>query len=584
MALRPVPESREPLPTGCSWRTAARSPPRRNSLPSVRIRPAAPGSRWDGASRANLVTGLTVCAYLVPQVMAYSTVAGLPPTAGLWASLPALVLYALMGTSRLLSVGPESSVALMTAAVVGPIAAGNPDRYPQVAAALALAMAVILLLASLLRLAFIADLLSRPVLVGYMAGIAILMIAGQLSPWLGVGITGDGVLAEFASALQQWRQWDPVSVAMGLAVMVGVGFLARWPRLPGPLLAIIAMGLLTAAAQLSVEVVGDIPRGLPTPSLPLITWDEAQLLIVGALGVSVVAFTDTTLTARAFRERSDRDVNPRVELLALAAANAGAGLLQGMAVSSSGSRTALAKTGGAKSQAYSLVAAATLALVLVVAGPVLSGLPRAALAGLVVYAALRLVDVPELRRLWRFRRMEFLLAAATFVGVLVLGVLYGVLAAVGLSVLDLLARVARPHSAAQGFVPGMAGMHDIHDLPGVREEPGLLVFRYDSPLFFANAENFRRRAEELALQRRPAVRWVALNCEAIVEIDSTAADALEELRRDLADQDVALVLVRAKRELLDALEPTGLLDRIGRDRIYPTLPTLVAAYREATAE
>lgn len=534
-------------------------------------------------SRANLLTGLTVCAYLVPQVMAYSTVAGLPPTAGLWASLPALVLYALLGTSRLMSVGPESSVALMTAAVVGPIAVASPDRYPQLAAALALIVAAILFLASVLRLSFIADLLSRPVLVGYMAGIAVLMIAGQLSPWLGIPITGDSILDEFRSALVQWQDWDPVPLATGLAVIVGVYLLSRWPRLPGPLLAIVVAGLLTAAIGLPLELVGDIPRGLPAPSLPLVTGEEAAALLVGALGVSVVAFTDTTLTARAFRKRSDPDVKPTVELRALAAANAGAGLLQGMPVSSSGSRTALARTGGATSQAYSLVAAAALALVLVVAGPLLSGLPRAALAGLVVYAALRLVDVAELKRLWRFRKMEFALAAATGIGVLVLGVLYGVLAAVALSVLEMLARVARPHFAALGFVPGLSGMHDVDDFPDSREEPGLLIYRYDSPLFFANAENFRRGALDL-LTDRPGTKWFAINCEAIVEIDSTAADVLSELRRDLVDQQVTMALVRAKRELLEALEPTGLIDEIGRDQIYPTLPNLVAAYREATAD
>ena len=534
-------------------------------------------------SRANLLTGLTVCAYLVPQVMAYSTVAGLPPTAGLWASLPALVLYALLGTSRLMSVGPESSVALMTAAVVGPIAVASPDRYPQLAAALALIVAAILFLASVLRLSFIADLLSRPVLVGYMAGIAVLMIAGQLSPWLGITITGDSILDEFRSALVQWQDWDPVPLATGLAVIVGVYLLARWPRLPGPLLAIVVAGLLTAAVGLPLELVGDIPRGLPAPSLPLVTGEEAAALLVGALGVSVVAFTDTTLTARAFRKRSDPDIKPTVELRALAAANAGAGLLQGMPVSASGSRTALARTGGATSQAYSLVAAAALALVLVVAGPLLSGLPRAALAGLVVYAALRLVDVAELKRLWRFRKMEFALAAATGIGVLVLGVLYGVLAAVALSVLEMLARVARPHFAALGFVPGLSGMHDVDDFPDSREEPGLLIYRYDSPLFFANAENFRRGALDL-LTDRPGTKWFAINCEAIVEIDSTAADVLSELRRDLVDQQVTMALVRAKRELLEALEPTGLIDEIGRDQIYPTLPNLVAAYREATAD
>ncbi len=543
-----------------------------------------PASRWDVLSRANLLAGLTVCAYLVPQVMAYSTVAGLPPTAGLWASLPALVLYALMGTSRLLSVGPESSVALMTAAVVGPIAAGDPSRYPVLAAALALAMAAVLLLASVLRLSFIADLLSRPVLVGYLAGIAVLMIAGQLSGWFGIEVEGDSVLGEIASALSQWRSIDIPSLLIGLVVIVAVFVLSRWPRLPGPLLAIIAVGVVAAVASLPVDLVGDIPRGLPSPALPSVSGDEAQLLLLGALGVSVVAFTDTTLTSRAFRERSDREIDSTVELRALAAANAGAGLLQGMAVSSSGSRTALARAGGATSQAYSIVAAVVLAAVLVAAGPLLSGLPRAALSGLVVYAAIQLFDYGELARLWRFRKMEFLLAAFTCVGVLVLGVLYGVIAAVVLSVLEMLARVARPHAAAQGFVPGLAGMHDVDDFPGTREEPGLLVYRYDSPLFFANAENFRRRARALVAERQPQVRWVAINCEAIVEIDSTAADALGELRRDLADLGVTLVLVRAKRELIEALEPTGLLEKIGRDHLYPTLPTLVAAYREATQE
>ena len=531
------------------------------------------------ADRANLLAGLTVCAYLVPQVMAYSTVAGLPPSTGLWASLPALVLYAILGSSRLLSVGPESSVALMTAAVVGPIAASDPSRYTVLAAALALAVAGVLLLASLLRLSFLADLLSRPVLVGYLSGIAVLMIVGQLSSLLGVDVDGDTVPAEIVSAFEQLSEVDLLSLAIGLAVVVAVFLLSRWPRLPGPLLAIIVAGVIAALADLPLEVVGEIPRGLPSPQVPVVTGEEAQLLLLGALGVSVVAFTDSTLTSRAFRQRSDPEIEPTGEMRALAAANLGAGLVQGMTVSSSGSRTALAKAGAATSQAYSLVAAAALALVLLFAGPVLSGLPRAALAGLVVYAAIRLIDAAEWRRLWSFRRTEFVLAAFTAVGVLVFGVLYGVLAAVAVSAMEMLARAARPHAAALGFVPGLAGMHDIGDFPDSHEEPGLLIYRYDSPLFFANAENFRRRALELVTEREPGVRWFAVNCEAIVEIDSTAVDALQDLRRDLADDGIRLVLVRAKRELVEDLEPTGFIDKIGAEHIYPTLPTLVAAYR-----
>lgn len=536
-------------------------------------------SRWAVNRRANVLAGLTVTAYLVPQVMAYATVAGLPPAVGLWAALPALVIYAVMGTSRLLSVGPESSVALITAAVVAPLAMGDPSRYPALAAALALAVAAVLLAASLARLGFVADLLSRPVLTGYLAGIAILMIMGQLGALLGIRISGDSVIEQLVSVSRTVDQIEWAEVLIGLTVIALVLVLSRWPRVPGPLVAIGVVGAFTWLADSAAARVGPIPSGLPAPALPGIPASDIAPLLVGAVGVSVVAFTDSTLTARAFRSRHDPELRPGAELRALAVANAGSGFLQGMPVSSSGSRTALAKEGQATSQAYSLVAAAGLVVVLLVAGPVLSELPRAALSGLVVYAAIRLINFKELGWLWRFRRSEFLLAAFTFFGVLLLGVLYGVLAAIAVSMLELLSRVARPHSAPLGVVPGLAGMHDVEDFAHVREEPGLLVFRYDSPLFFANAENFRHRALTATRERTPGLRWFALNCEAIVEIDSTAVAALDELRRDLAQQGIQLVLVRAKRELIEALAPTGFLDRIGREHNYPTLPTLVAAFR-----
>jgi high affinity sulfate transporter 1 len=539
----------------------------------------------DAGRRANIVSGITVTAYLVPQVMAYATVAGLAPQHGLWACLPALLLYAVLGTSRLLSVAPESSVALITAAVVAPLAVGrDPAQYPVLAAALALAVAAVLLLASVLRLSFLADLLSRPVLAGYMAGIAVLMIVGQLGSLLGVPVSGGSIVAEIGSAIAARSDIRWTAVAIAVVVIVLVVVLSRWPRLPGPLLAIGAVGAVVWASGVDVATVGAVPDGLPAPALPTVDLATVQPLLIGALGVAVVAFTDSTLTARAFRERTDAEVRPTAELRALAAANAGAGLFQGMPVSASGSRTALARSGSATSQGYSLVAAAALAVVLLLAGPLLSGLPRAALAGLVIYAAVRLIDVDELRWLWRFRKSEFALAAFTFVGVLALGVLYGVLAAVAVSVLDMLARVARPHAAALGFAPGVPGMHDIQDFPGSSEVPGLLVFRYDSPLFFANAEDFRRRALALVAQRQPGLRWFALNCEAVVEIDSTAVAALDEVRRDLRDQHVRLVLVRAKQELLHDLEPTGLVARLGPDAVFATLPVMVQAYREAAGE
>ncbi|MCH9815767.1 MAG: STAS domain-containing protein [Actinomycetia bacterium] len=533
--------------------------------------------------RRNVVAGITVLVYLVPQVMAYSTVAGVAPIVGLWACLPALVIYAILGTSRLLSLGPESSVALMSAAVVAPLVVTNPDRYPALVAALALGVGVVCVLASALRLGFIADLFSRPVLVGYMTGIALLMIEGQLDRLFGIQVEYESVVGHIWQVMGSLGEADIANVVLSaciLALLFGLRWL--WPKLPGPLIAmVVAAGFaaVLAALGLPVPLVGDVPAGLPMPSLPNLTGPEWQLIVVGALGVSLVAFTDVALTGRAFREPDDPPIQAGVELRALGVANLGAGVLSGMPVSSSGSRTSVARSSRATSQGYSLVVAVGLIAVLLFAGPVLAVLPQAGLAALVVHAAVLLIDRTEYLRLWQFRRTEFLLATLTVVGVLVAGVLYGVLIAISVSVLELLTRVARPHSSALGLVPEVPGMHDVDDFPDAVEVPGLLVFRYDSPLFFANADNFLHSAMKLAKEREPSLDWFALNCEAIIEVDATATQTLQRLQQDLKLQSVRLVLVRAKRELIEDLEPTGLIKDIGTDHIYPTLPTLVSAFK-----
>jgi MFS superfamily sulfate permease-like transporter len=305
---------------------------------------------------------------------------------------------------------------------------------------------------------------------------------------------------------------------------------------------------------------------------------------VGAAGVTLVGFTDTVLTGRAFRRHHDATVDPQAELRAMSLSNVVAGLFQGMAVSSSGSRTALARSSRATSQGYSLVAAAGVVLVLFFAAPALSVLPKAGLAALVIYAALNLIEVGEFRALWSFSRIEFALALITAVAVLAVGILNGVLVAVALSVLAMLARVARPHAAALGFVRGLAGMHDIEDFDDVGEVPGLLVYRYDSPLFFANAEDFKRGVLEAVEEREPQVRWCALNCEAIVSIDSTAAAVFSSLVRDVQEAGMTFCLVRAKRELIAELDRAGILPVIGDSHVFPTLPTLVQAFRDAYPE
>ncbi|QFQ98097.1 sulfate permease [Streptomyces phaeolivaceus] len=541
--------------------------------------------------RGDLLAGVTVAAYLVPQVMAYAGVAGLPPVAGLWAILPALALYALLGSSRLLSVGPESTTALMTATVVAPLAAGDPGRYAALAATLAVTVGLLCLVARALRLGFLADLLSRPVLIGYMAGVALIMMVDQLPKLTGVETTGSEFFPQLWSFLRNLPDAHTATVVLSAAVLVLLFTVARYARaVPGPLLAVVLGTAAVAAFDLDgrygVPVIGEVPSGLPGLVWP--DFGEVPGLVLPALGVLLVAYTDFVLTARAFAGRSGDDrtgddagpgLDANQEFLALGAANLGAGVLHGFPVSSSASRTALASSAGGRSQAYSLVAGAAVLAVLLFLGPLLTRTPSAVLGALVVYAAVRMIDLAGFRRLASFRRRELLLALGCLAGVLALDILYGVLVAVGLSVAELLTRVARPHDAVEGLVPGVAGMHDIDDYPTARTVSGLLVYRYDSPLFFANAEDFHRRALAAVDEQAGPVRWFVLNTEANVEVDITALDAVDRLRRELTDRGVVFALARVKQDLMDDLKAYGLADSVGADLIFPTLPTAVAAYR-----
>ena len=531
--------------------------------------------------RGDLVAGLTVAAYLVPQVMAYGTLAGLPPVAGLWAILAPLGLYTLLGSSRQLSLGPESTTALMTASVVAPLAAGDPARYAGLAAALAVVVGLLCLLAFAARLGFVADLLSRPILVGYLAGVALIMIVSQLGKLTGVPVGGDSFVEHLASFVRHVPQLHPATLLYATAVLAFL-LVGQWrfPAAPVPLLAVLLATATVVAFDLprhGISVVGAIPRGLPAPALPGL--GELPHLLLPAVGVLVVGYTDTVLTARSFAARSGGQIDNNQELLALATANLGAGVLHGFPISSSGSRTALGVAAGSRTQLYSLVALATAMAVLLIGGPVLAKFPTAALGAIVVYAALRLIDLAGFRRLAAFRRNELLLAVAALVGVLVFDILYGVLLAIGLSVAEMLHRVARPHDAIQGLVPDLAGMHDIDDYPQATTIPGLVVYRYDSPLFFANAQDFRRRALAAVDGQPGPVAWFVLNVEANVEVDITALEALEEVRAELARRGIVLALARVKRDLIDDLDAFGLTASIGPDRLFPTLPTAVAAYQ-----
>ncbi|KGN30459.1 sulfate transporter [Knoellia flava TL1] len=537
--------------------------------------------------RGDVVAGVTVAAYLIPQVMAYAGVAGLPPVTGLWAAGTAIVGYAVLGSSRLLSVGPESTTALMTAVALGGLARGDPGRYAALAAGLALLVGGFCLLAWALRLGFLAELLSRPVLVGYMAGVATLMVVSQLGKVTGLEVTGESTVAQVSSVVEGLGDVHRPTVLVAASVLAFLLVVTRFaPRLPVPLLGVLASAAAVVLLSLDargVAVVGPVPRELPVPTVPDVGIADLRALLPAALGIAVVAYTDNVLTGRAFEPRHEDGLDAKQELLALGVTNVAVGVTQGFPVSSSGSRTAIVDASGGRSQVNSLVALVTVVLAVVVANPVLARFPTAALGALVVFAALRLVDVAEFRRIFSFRRTEGLLAVGTTASVLVLGILPGVLVAIVLSLLDLLHRVSRPHDGILGHVPGVAGMHDVDDYPSARPVPGLVVYRYDSPLFFANAHDFVTRALRAVDEAPTPARWLLLNMEANVTVDLTASDTLETLRREVDRRGVVLALSRVKQELRDDLRRSGLVDRVGEDHIFMTLPYAVQGYADWSA-
>lgn len=535
--------------------------------------------------RGDVLAGVTVAAYLVPQVMAYAQVAGLPPAYGLFGVIGPALTYALLGTSRRLSVGPESTTALMTATAVAGLgaAAGGPGAAA-LAAALAVLVGALCVVGWLGGLGFVADLLSKPVLVGYMAGVAGLMVLSQVDKVTGIPTTGETLPSHLASALRHLGEAHAPTLWLSLALLAYLFVAGRLvPRAPNALVAVLLGTVAVAVLDLErrgVEVVGPLPSSLPAPHLPALTWNAVGSMLLPALAVVIVGYSDNILTGRAFARHGDPPLDANQELLALGAANVSAGLLGGFAVSSSASRTAIGILVGARTQAYMLVCAGSVVGVVLFLRGVLEHFPRAALGALVVYAATRLLEWPEMRRIAHFRRSELVLMVATTVGVLTLGVLAGILLAVGLSLGDLLRRVARPHDGILGYVPGLGGMHDVDDYPTARQVPGLVVYRYDSPMFFANADDFRERALAAVEDAGQPVHWLLVNAEANVEVDLTSVDAVEELRVTLARRGTVLALARVKFEARGDLARAGLTAAIGEDRIFETLPQGVAAYLE----
>ncbi|MGB2925778.1 MAG: sulfate permease [Limnothrix sp.] len=529
--------------------------------------------------RGDVLAGATVAAYLIPQCMAYGELAGVDPVAGLWAILPAMVVYALLGSSPQLSVGPESTTAVMTAVAIAPLAASDGSDYGLLAAALALIVGVIYGVGYVLRLGFLANLLSKPILVGYMAGVAVIMIAGQLGKVSGIRIDAETIFGEIQAFFTHLPDAHLPTVLLSGAVLIFLFAVRAWfPNAPGPLLAVLLATLAVKILhldELGLAVVGEIPAGLPLPKLPIVSQSQLTALISAAIGIAVVGYSDNVLTARAFAARNGYKIDANQELLALSFSNLGSGLVQGFPISSSGSRTVIGDALGNKTQLFSLVAMVIVIFVLLFLRPVLALFPTAALGALVIYAATRLIEFSEFRRLQRFRNTELALALVTTIGVLATDLLVGIAIAVGLSVVELFARVARPHDAVLGQVLGLAGWHDIEDWENISTIPGLVLYRYDAPICFANIENFKQRAMAAIATETEPVEWFVLNAEATAEVDITAADMLAELHQELKDQGITFALARVKQDLYGQLRRSGLLEVIGIDYIFPTLQTAV---------
>ncbi len=530
--------------------------------------------------RGDLLAGITVAAYLIPQCMAYGELAGVQPVAGLWAILLPLFLYTFLGSSRQLSVGPESGTALLTAATIAPLAIG--DNYAGLASLLALMVGIICLMGYILRLGYLANLLSKPILIGYMTGVSLLMMVGQLSNITNLSLTATSIGGTISELVSKWEQIHLPTLTLALAVLFLMYSLQRLaPQAPAPLLAVLLATSAVAAGHLDqagIQIIGDIPAGLPSLALPPVSLDNIQALTIAALGIALVGYADNVLTARAFASRNGYQIDANQELLALGCCNLGNGLMQGFPISSSGSRTALGESLGSKTQLFSVVALVVVILVLLFLRPVLALFPKAALGSIVIYAASRLIEIPEFVRLYRFRLSEFMLALVTSVGVLFTSITTGVLVAMLLSLLEFLLRMANPTDAVwEKSLDRPAGEYVGSNSPIIKM-PGLVVYRYDAPLFFGNADNFNSRVRAALEQAHSPVRWLILNAEAIGAIDITAIEMLVDLHDELAQQGMVLGFVAVKPRIFAELQRAGFVEQVGAKQFFPTMMAVVASY------
>ena len=534
--------------------------------------------------RHDIVAGLVLTTMLVPVGIAYAEAAGVPGIHGLYATIVPLLAYAVFGPSRILVLGPDSSLAAVILAVVLPLSAGSPERAVAVASMMAIVSGIVCVAAGLARLGFITELLSKPIRYGYMNGIALTVLLSQIPKLLGFSIDATGPARQIREISQGvlGGQTNVATFAIGAGALALILILKRRPQLPGILIAVVSATLLVAALDLAgrfgVSVLGPLPRGLPEFVLPRIPFDDLVPVLMGGLAVALVSFADTSVLSRAYAARLRTPVDPNQEMVGLGAANLGAGLFQGIPICSSSSRTPVAEAAGSKTQVTGVVGAVAIALLLLLAPNLLQHLPTAALAAVVISSAIGLFEITDLLRIYRIQRWEFWLSMVCFAGVAVFGAIPGIAFAIVIAVIEFLWDGWRPHSAVLGRVDQVKGYHDITRYPQARRIPGLVLFRWDAPLFFANAEFFRDRVLAAVASSPTPVRWLVVAAEPVTSVDVTAADIVAELDDELHAAGIELCMAEMKDPVKDKLKRFGVFTRLGEDMFFPTIGQAVGAY------
>jgi high affinity sulfate transporter 1 len=538
----------------------------------------------------DIFAGLVLATMLVPVGIAYAEASGLPGIYGLYATIIPLLAYAVFGPSRILVLGPDSALAAVILGVVLPLSGGDPLRAATLAGMMAIVSGAVCILAGIARLGFVTELLSKPIRYGYMNGIALTVLISQLPKLFGFSIESEGPLRSLwaiAGAILDGRtNW--VAFGIGFGTLMVILLLQNNKRLPGILIAVVGATAVVAAlglaARCGVAVRGSLPQGLPGFAVPWIAYSDIVPVLIGGCAVALVSFADTSVLSRAYAARLGTHVDPNQEMVGLGAANLATGFFQGFPISSSSSRTPVAEAAGARTQLTSVVGALAIAALLLVAPNLLQYLPTAALAAVVITAAIGLIEVTDLRRIYRIQRWEFWLSIVCFIGVAVLGVIPGIGLAIAIAIAEFLWDGWRPHSAVLGRTYGVKGYHDVTRYPDARRIPGLVLFRWDAPLFFANAEFFKERVLD-ALSKSPTpVRWLVVAAEPVTSVDVTAGDTIAELDKALHARGIEFCFAELKDPVKDKLKRFGLFAQFGESYFFPTIGAAVSSYLETNKD